>query len=60
VDFRGLALPILTLEDPILLKALAGHLPDQADLERIKERPDLRVDWEYVNTWLARLGLSKI
>lgn len=60
VDFRGLALPILTLEDLMLLKALASRLQDQADLERIKERPDLRIDWGYVRTWLARLCLPRI
>ena len=50
---------ILTLEDLILLKMLAGRLQDQADLEKIRLRQDeLHVDWTYVGEWTARLGLA--
>ena len=50
---------ILTLEDLILLKTLAGRLQDQADLEKIRLRQDeLHVDWTYVGEWTARLGLA--
>lgn len=43
-----LLVPILTVEDLILLKTLAGRLQDQADLEKIRLRQDeLHVDWTY-------------
>ena len=59
VDFQGLALPIVTLEDLIILKAIAGRLQDRADIEKITQRPELRVDWEYVKQWQVKLGLER-
>ena len=54
-----LSVPILTMEDLILLKTLAGRLQDQADLEKIRLRQDeLHVDWTYVGEWKAKLGLA--
>ena len=54
-----LLVPILTVEDLILLKTLAGRLQDQADLEKIRLRQDeLHVDWTYVGEWKAKLGLA--
>lgn len=50
----------MTLEDLVILKVMAGRLQDLADLERIKQRPELRVDWGYVEEWLGRLGLKPI
>lgn len=58
VDFLGAALPIVTIEDLMILKAMAGRLQDLADLETIKQRPDLRIDWDYVKAWQVRLGLQ--
>ncbi len=55
-----LSVSILTLEDLILLKTLAGRLQDQADLEKINLREDeLRVDWTYVAEWKAKLSLPQ-
>jgi hypothetical protein len=55
-----LPVSILTLEDLILLKTLAGRLQDQADLEKIRLRQDeLHVDWTYVGEWKAKLGLAQ-
>ncbi|MCS6303994.1 MAG: hypothetical protein H8K07_10045 [Nitrospira sp.] len=55
-----LSVPILTMEDLILLKTLAGRLQDQADLEKIRLRQDeLHVDWTYVGEWKAKLGLAQ-
>ena len=60
VAFNQLQVPILTLEDVILLKTLAGRLQDRADLENIEARQaELRVDWSYVEEWKTRLGLSR-
>ena len=45
VPFGSLPVPILTLEDLIILKTLAGRLQDRADLEKIRARQaDLHVD----------------
>lgn len=60
VDFQGLALPIVTLEDLILLKVMAGRLQDLADIDHIKQQPDLQVDWPYVEGWREKLGLPVI
>jgi predicted nucleotidyltransferase len=60
VDFLGLALPIVTIEDLIVLKCLAGRLQDKADLEKIVERPSLGIDWDYVKHWQAKLGLQPL
>ncbi|MDH4081693.1 MAG: nucleotidyltransferase [Nitrospira sp.] len=50
---------ILSLEDLILLKTLAGRLQDQADLEKISLRQDeLHIDWTYVTEWKVKLGLA--
>ena len=58
VAFGSLQVPILTLEDLILLKTLAGRLQDQADLEMIHARQvELHVDWAYVEGWKTKLGL---
>ncbi len=58
VVFDALQVPILTLEDLIVLKTLAGRLQDQADLEKIRARQDeLHVDWGYVEGWKIKLGL---
>ena len=54
-----LQVPILTLEDLILLKTLAGRLQDLADLEKIEARKDeLQIDWDYVAEWKTKLGLG--
>ncbi len=59
VRFFEHSVPILSLEDLILLKTLAGRLQDLADLEKIEQRqPELQVDWTYVKAWKDRLGLS--
>ena len=60
VDFLGLMLPIVTIEDLVLLKAMAGRLQDLADLERIKQQPGLQIDREYVRSWQVKLGLDPI
>jgi len=55
-----LSVPILTVEDLILLKTLANRLQDQADLEKIRLRQDeLHVDLTYVEEWKSKLGIAK-
>ena len=58
VAFGSLQVPILAIEDLIVLKTLAGRLQDQADLEKIRARQDeLHVDWSYVEGWKMKLDL---
>lgn len=58
IEFLGLPVPLLTLEDLILLKLLADRLQDRADLEKIEQRrADLQVDWGYVQRWKTHLGI---
>lgn len=58
VELGELSVPILTLEDLILLKLLAGRLQDLADLEKIREREaELHVNWAYVSEWKTTLGV---
>ncbi|NGZ02213.1 MAG: hypothetical protein CV090_04075 [Nitrospira sp. WS238] len=47
---------ILTLEDLILMKMIAGRLQDQADLEKIATA-ELQVDSAYIEVWKNKLGL---
>lgn len=59
VPFGSLPVPILTLEDLIILKTLAGRLQDRADLEKIRARQaDLHIDGAYVDHWKKTLGLG--
>ena len=60
VVFGELNVPILAIEDLIVLKTLAGRLQDQADLEKIRARQDeLHVDWSYVDGWKIKLDLHE-
>jgi hypothetical protein len=56
VALGELNVPILAIEDLIVLKTLAGRLQDQADLEKIRARQhELHVDWDYVERWNASM-----
>ena len=58
VGFGALQVPMLSIEDLVILKIVAGRLQDRADLEKIRAREaDLRIDWSYVDRWKATLGL---
>ena len=58
VIFGELNVPVLAIEDLIVLKTLAGCLQDQADLEKIRARQDaIHVDWSYVDGWKIKLDL---
>ena len=60
VEFGSLQIPILAIEDLILLKTIAGRLQDQADLEKIRARQDeLGIDWGYVEEWKGKLGIAR-
>jgi len=58
VAFGALQVPMLSIEDLIILKMVAGRLQDRADLEKIHaSQADLHVDWTYVDQWKTTLGL---
>lgn len=58
ISFGGQLVCVLTLEDLMLMKMIAGRLQDQADLERIAQA-GLQVDWGYVEQWKNKFGLDK-
>lgn len=61
VIFASCPVPILTIEDLIILKTLAGRLQDLADLEKISRREaDLQIDRSYVERWKKILGLADV
>lgn len=58
VAFGALQVPMLSIEDLMILKMVAGRLQDRAYLEKIHARQaDLHVDWTYVDQWKTTLGL---
>ncbi|MCC6140640.1 MAG: hypothetical protein IT389_08495 [Nitrospira sp.] len=58
VAFGTLQVPILTIEDLVVLKTIAGRLQDRADLEKIWARQgELNLDVPYIEEWKAKLGL---
>lgn len=58
IAFGALQVPILTIEDLVVLKTLAGRLQDQADLEKIWARQgELHLDLPYIEEWKTKLGL---
>lgn len=60
IAFGSQMVSILTLEDLILMKMIAGRLQDRADLEKIESRKDdLEIDWAYVAKWKSELGLEE-
>ena len=53
-----LQVPILSIEDLVILKMVAGRLQDRADLEKIRARQaELHIDWPYIAQWKKTLGL---
>jgi hypothetical protein len=60
ITFGAQLVSILTLEDLMLMKMIAGRLQDLADLEKIEARKtQLQIDWTYVEHWKTTLGLEK-
>lgn len=54
------AVCVLTLEDLMVMKMMAGRLQDLADLEKIEMRKhQLQIDRPYVEQWRKRLGLDQ-
>lgn len=61
IDLLGQSVPILTIEDLVVMKEFAGRLQDRADLEKIKQRQaELQIDWNYVCFWKEKLGVLGI
>ena len=58
VTFAGMALPIVAIEDLVLLKALAGRAQDRADIEGVLAGAGIRLDREYLDQWARRLGVD--
>jgi hypothetical protein len=58
VAFAGMALPIVAIEDLVLLKALAGRAQDRADIEGVLTGAGITLDREYLDQWARRLGVD--
>jgi hypothetical protein len=54
---HGLALPVVSPEDLILLKLKAGRPTDFDDVISIVKNPRLQLDLDYLWSWADRLGL---
>src|SRR6185437_11325818 len=59
-QLAGLDIPvaILTCEDLLLHKLLAGRLIDQADCVALLRLNHERLDWQYLRKWAERLSLA--
>lgn len=58
VEFAGMALPIVTIEDLVLLKALADRPQDRADIAGVLAEHGEMLDRSYLQHWGRRLGID--
>jgi len=58
VDFSGMVLPIVTIEDLVLLKALAGRPQDRADIDGVLAGQESALDRAYLESWARRLDVD--
>jgi hypothetical protein len=60
ISFGGQTVCVLTVEDLMVMKMIAGRLQDLADLEKIEaNKTQLQIDWSYIEQWRTTLGLDK-
>lgn len=59
LDTDGQQIPVVTCEDLILLKLLAGRPIDRADAADLLERWEGQLDEAYLETWAADAGILK-
>lgn len=57
VEFQGTSLPIVTIEDLLLLKTLASRPQDAVDITNIQAAYPGELDMDYVREWAERLGI---
>ena len=55
VQFAGCSLPVVSAEDLILMKSLAGRPRDTDDMTRIVQRQSELLDWDYLLKLAAEL-----
>lgn len=58
VEFAGMALPIVTIEDLVLLKALADRPQDRADISSALAEHGGTLDRAYLQHWGRQLGID--
>lgn len=58
IEFFGSKLKVITLEDLILLKNCANRTQDLADLDKIYETYDDKIDYGYLKFWSDKLNIN--
>lgn len=58
-ELDGLTIEVLTCEDLILLKLLAGRILDRADVIALMHENQTQLDESYLNDWASRLNVTK-
>lgn len=58
LPFRGVDIPVVSLEDLYLLKKLSIRLQDLSDCEMIMKIKGSQMDWPYIDKWKERLGIE--
>jgi len=58
LPFRGVDIPVVSLEDLYLLKKLSIRLQDRSDCEMMLKIKGPLMDWPYIDRWKERLGIK--
>ncbi len=57
LEFRGKKLPIISIEDLILMKKISNRKQDQLDVENLINS-DRKIEWDYIKKNASKLGLK--
>jgi predicted nucleotidyltransferase len=58
LNFMGIDLKVVSLEDLVLLKSISDRDQDKADLKKILYNSDNQIDREYLNLWASKLNIK--
>jgi hypothetical protein len=57
LEFRGEKLPIICIEDLILMKKISNRKQDQIDVENLLNS-NRKIDWDYIKKNASKLGIK--
>lgn len=57
IDYEGTAIPIISIEDLIVLKLLSSRKQDEVDIENLLQS-NTPIDFKYLENTIKRLGLN--